>query len=153
MRVLYNKFPFAPWHLLVVPEPEQTLPQFLTQTHHARMMALVTEQADALPGLGMAFNSLGAYASINQLHFQGFVREAPFPVELPRWRHNGGEDEYPLECWHYGFPTGFVAAYCSTASGQPALQPAVPGKWLLHPAPQRTRHGRTACMGARYRLA
>lgn len=100
MRVLYNKFPFAPWHLLVVPEPEQTLPQFLTQTHHARMMALVTGQADALPGLGMAFNSLGAYASINQLHFQGFVREAPFPIELPRWQHNGGGDEYPLECWH-----------------------------------------------------
>lgn len=98
LRVLYNKFPFAPWHLLVVPEPEQTLPQFLTRTHHARMMALVAEEAKNLPGLGMAFNSLGAYASINQLHFQGFVREAIFPVELSRWRHNGGAEDYPLEC-------------------------------------------------------
>jgi diadenosine tetraphosphate (Ap4A) HIT family hydrolase len=97
---LYNKFPFAPWHLLVVPEPAQTLPQFLSQTHHARMMTLVAEQASVLPGLGMAFNSLGAYASINQLHFQGFVRETRLPVELPRWQHRGGDEAYPLECWH-----------------------------------------------------
>lgn len=100
LRVLYNKFPFAPWHLLVVPEPAQTLPQFLSQTHHARMMTLVAEQASVLPGLGMAFNSLGAYASINQLHFQGFVRETRLPVELPRWQHRGGDEAYPLECWH-----------------------------------------------------
>lgn len=98
LRVLYNKFPFAPWHLLVVPEPEQTLPQFLTLAHHTCMMELVASQAQALPGLGMAFNSLGAYASINQLHFQGFVREAPFPVELPHWLHNGGTEHYPLAC-------------------------------------------------------
>lgn len=98
LRVLYNKFPFAPWHLLVVPEPEQTLPQFLTLAHHTCMMELVASQAQALPGLGMAFNSLGAYASINQLHFQGFVREAPFPVELPHWQHNGGTEHYPLAC-------------------------------------------------------
>lgn len=99
LRVLYNKFPFAPWHLLVVPEPEQTLPQFLTHTHHARMMELVAAQAQVLPGLGMAFNSLGAYASINQLHFQGFVRETPLPLESPRWAHNGGEETYPLACF------------------------------------------------------
>lgn len=98
LRVLYNKFPFAPWHLLVVPEPERNLPQFMTAAHHTLMMILVAEQATALPGLGMAFNSLGAYASINQLHFQGFVREQPFPVELPRWQHNDGNEAYPLEC-------------------------------------------------------
>lgn len=99
LRVLYNKFPFAPWHLLVVPEAEQTLPQFLTRYHHERMAQLVTEQAEQLPGLGMAFNSLGAYASINQLHFQGFVRKAPFPVESSRWQHNGGTEAYPLQCF------------------------------------------------------
>ncbi len=100
MRVLYNKFPFAPWHLLVVPQPELNLPQFLTHQHHAHLMALVASQQHSLPGLGMAFNSLGAYASINHLHFQGFVRETPFPVELPRWQHRGGGEAYPLECWH-----------------------------------------------------
>jgi hypothetical protein len=99
LRVLYNKFPFAPWHLLVVPEAEQCLPQYLTYEHHARMCALVAEQATVLPGLGMAFNSVGAYASINQLHFQGFVRETPFPLELARWQHNGGKEAYPLACF------------------------------------------------------
>ncbi len=98
LRVLYNKFPFAPWHLLVVPEPEQTLPQFLTYAHHARMMELVSEQSGILTGLGMAFNSLGAYASINQLHFQGFVREAPLPLESSDWVHNGGDTPYPFTC-------------------------------------------------------
>lgn len=99
LRVLYNKFPFAPWHLLVVPEPEQTLPQFLTRYHHQRMAQLVVAQAENLPGLGMAFNSLGAYASINQLHFQGFIREELFPVEAARWQHNGGDEAYPLQCF------------------------------------------------------
>lgn len=99
LRVMYNKFPFASWHLLVVPEPEQALPQFLTYRHHARMMELVAEQSNVLPGLGMAFNSLGAYASINQLHFQGFVRETPLPLESSCWIHNAGNDAYPLNCF------------------------------------------------------
>lgn len=99
LRVLYNKFPFAPWHLLVVPEPQQTLPQFLTYKHHARIMELVTEQVNALSGLGMAFNSLGAYASINQLHFQGFVRESALPLESFHWLHNGGQTPYPFTCF------------------------------------------------------
>lgn len=99
LRVLYNKFPFAPWHLLVVPEPEQTLPQFLIRQQHELMARLVEEQAGNLPGLGLAFNSLGAYASVNQLHFQGFVREAPLPIEAARWQHNGGAEAYPLECF------------------------------------------------------
>lgn len=98
LRVLYNKFPFAPWHLLVVPEPEQCLPQFLTQARHERMQALVTEQAPILPGLGLAYNSLGACASVNQLHFQGFVRAEPLPLESPRWVHNGGQQPYPVAC-------------------------------------------------------
>lgn len=98
LRVLYNKFPFAPWHLLVVPQPERNLPQFLTQAHHTHIMELVAEQAQQLPGLGMAFNSFGAYASVNHLHFQGFVRATPFPLEQQHWQHHGGQQAYPVEC-------------------------------------------------------
>lgn len=98
MRVLYNKFPFAPWHLLVVPDPAQQLPQFLAYPHHERMMQLVAECAPVLPGFGLGFNSVGAYASVNQLHFQGFVRHEPLPVEAAHWRHNGGETAYPWAC-------------------------------------------------------
>ena len=99
LRVFYNKFPFTPWHTLIVPEPQATLPQFLTQTYHERMMALAANTATYLPGFGLAFNSVGAYASVNQLHFQGFMRPTLFPVEATQWQHNGGTQAYPLPCW------------------------------------------------------
>ena len=99
LRVLYNKFPFVPWHTLIVPEPQATLPQFLTQSYHERMMALATNTATYLPGFGIAFNSVGAYASVNHLHFQGFIRPSAFPVEAAQWQHNGGTQAYPLHCW------------------------------------------------------
>lgn len=98
VRVLYNKFPFAPWHLLVVPEPEQQLPQYLTETRHARMWALVESLQPRLPGFAAGYNSVGACASVNQLHFQSFIRAQALPVELPRWLHNGGEEAYPMVC-------------------------------------------------------
>ncbi|WGZ95766.1 MAG: hypothetical protein QJT81_07195 [Candidatus Thiothrix putei] len=99
LRVLYNKFSFVPWHMLIVPEPLATLPQFLTQHYHERMMALTTNTTTYLPGFGIAFNSVGAYASVNHLHFQGFIRPLPFPVEAAQWQHNGGTQTYPLHCW------------------------------------------------------
>ncbi|MDQ5769487.1 hypothetical protein [Thiothrix subterranea] len=99
LRVFYNKFPFAPWHTLIVPEPQATLPQFLTQPYHKRIMALAASTATYLPGFGIAFNSVGAYASVNQLHFQGFIRPSRFPVEAAQWQHNGGTQAYPLHCW------------------------------------------------------
>ena len=98
LRVLYNKFPFAPWHLLIVPEAEQQHPQFLSQTMHHYMMALSIEYAQIFTGFGIGFNSLGAYASINQLHFQAFIREAELPIESAHWQHNGGDTLYPIHC-------------------------------------------------------
>jgi diadenosine tetraphosphate (Ap4A) HIT family hydrolase len=98
MRVLYNKFPFAPWHLIIVPEPEKQLPQYLDETQHARLWALVECVQDRLPGFAAGYNSIGACASVNQLHFQSFVREHALPLELPHWRHNGGGDAYPMVC-------------------------------------------------------
>ena len=98
LRVLYNKFPFAPWHLLIVPEAEQQHPQFLSQAMHYYMMDLSVEYADIFTGFGIGFNSLGAYASINQLHFQAFIREAALPIESTHWQHNGGDTLYPIHC-------------------------------------------------------
>jgi len=52
--------PIEPCSLLpILMRLKPTLPQFLTREHHVRMLALVTEQSHSLPGLGMAFNSLG----------------------------------------------------------------------------------------------
>lgn len=99
-RVLYNKFPFAPWHLLIVPEANKQQPQYLTQKAHQHIFKLSIESTH-LPGLAVAFNSLGAYASINQLHFQGFIYQQPLPIEVEKWQHNGGKEEYPVKCSRY----------------------------------------------------
>lgn len=96
-RVLYNKFPFAPWHLIIVPQPEAEQPQYLTQQAHQQIFK-ISRQTEHLPGFGIGFNSLGANASINQLHFQSYIREDKLPIESPLWRHNGGNKDYPLSC-------------------------------------------------------
>lgn len=97
-RVLYNKFPFAPYHLILVPDPQREHPQYLLRRHHALALRLSVEYAAVVPGFALAYNSIGAGASVNQLHFQSLVREQPLPVERKRWQHNGGDESYPVEC-------------------------------------------------------
>lgn len=97
-RILYNKFPFAPLHGLLVPDPDRQLPQRLTQDWHLYAWHLAEELAATLPGSGLAYNSYGGQASVNHLHFQTYVRDRPLPVADPDWRHNGGATDYPLPC-------------------------------------------------------
>ena len=97
LRVLYNKFPFSDYHLLIVLSPENNSSQLLTHDTHQYVFSLVAEMSDVLPGLGIGFNSLAAGASVNHFHFQGFIRQQPFPIEKDLWQHNGGELRYPLE--------------------------------------------------------
>jgi len=102
LRVLYNKFPFAPYHLIIVPDPEKQMPQYLTADYHSMMWGLIEQQQMVLPGFGVGYNSLGACASVNQLHFQGFVRAELLPIEQHKWKHNGGNDLYPMNCYVFG---------------------------------------------------
>jgi len=80
-RLLYNKFPFAPLHGLLVPAPAEGWPQMLTQAWHGWACEATRQVAIGVPGFGLAYNSYGAYASVNHLHFQSHVRDAPLPVE------------------------------------------------------------------------
>jgi diadenosine tetraphosphate (Ap4A) HIT family hydrolase len=98
MRVLFNKFPFAPYHLIIVPDPALQLPQFLTEKYHRLMWDLMARMDNVLPGFGVGYNSLGACASVNQLHFQSFAREEVLPIERPLWVHNDGSASYPMQC-------------------------------------------------------
>lgn len=102
VRLLYNKFPFAPLHGLLVPDPERNLPQRLSQDWHLYVWHLAEAWAETLPGVGLAYNSYGGQASVNHLHFQSFVRSEPLPVAQAHWRHNGGETDYPLPCHAFG---------------------------------------------------
>ena len=96
-RVLYNKFPFSEYHLLIVLSPENNSSQLLTQDSHRYVFSLVEQMREVFPGFGIGYNSLAAGASVNHFHFQGFVREADFSIEKDQWDHNGGDQGYPLE--------------------------------------------------------
>ena len=97
LRVLYNKFPFSDYHLLIVVSPEKNSSQLLDRGSHQAISFLVNESGKSLPGFGVGFNSLAAGASVNHLHFQGFIGQRNFPVEEKHWIHNGGKDDYPLK--------------------------------------------------------
>lgn len=81
VRLLYNKFPFAPLHGLLVPEPESERPQFLSPELHGWAWEVAQQAGAAIPGFGIAYNSYGAYASVNHLHFQTFARAQPLPLQ------------------------------------------------------------------------
>ncbi len=95
-RVLFNKFPFSDYHLLIVPAPEKNCSQLLTQEMHQYAFSLVKEMIDVFPGFGIGFNSLAAGASVNHFHFQGFVREQAFSIEKSCWSFKSGSVDYPL---------------------------------------------------------
>ncbi|MEQ1591795.1 MAG: hypothetical protein ABL892_05335 [Thiobacillaceae bacterium] len=95
-RMLYNKFPFARLHGLLVPEPLRELPQYLSEDMHH--WAWEVCETAGVPGLCLGYNSQGAGASVNHLHFQSFVQTEPLPVQHARFSHNGGDEPYPLPC-------------------------------------------------------
>ncbi len=96
--LFYNKFPFADLHALLVPQRLAEHAQYLTLQSHLDVWALSEEVGTRLPTLRIGYNALGAFASVNHLHFQLCIRRDPLPVENPRWQHNGGSDPYPTEC-------------------------------------------------------
>lgn len=98
IRVLYHKFPFVAYHLLILPDPTGHHPQFMTEWSHQLSWDLTAHAAERIPGFGLAYNSLGASASVNHLHVHGFVETEPFSIENKVWQHNGGDRPYPLQC-------------------------------------------------------
>ncbi len=102
--LFYNKYPFIELHGLLVPQPRHELPQLLTQRDNEYLWRLTGELSGTLPGIGFGYNSYGACASINHLHFQMFHRERPLPVADSRWRHNGGGEAYPVSCHGFNSP-------------------------------------------------
>jgi len=94
----YNKYPFVDSHCLLVVQRERCLPQYHRRGMHEFVWQLVYELADQVPGIRVGYNALGAYASVNHLHYQLFVREPALPVESGQWQHHGGKAVYPLAC-------------------------------------------------------
>ena len=100
-RLYYNKFPFAPLHALLIMDPERNCPQYLDQATHEQAWRLLEQIGARLPGTGLGYNSRGAYSSINHLHLQMYSgKRDGYPIEDPRWTHNGGEEAWPLAVEH-----------------------------------------------------
>jgi len=140
-RLLYNKFPFVPLHGLWVPQPGAGWPQLLSDTDHARLWEVTAALGDHLPGIGFGYNSYGAHASVNHLHFQSFVRSEPLPVEDGCWAHNGGPTPYPVGCRVYTEPDSAWDAIAGQHAGnEPYHLIYRPGRlYLLPRAFQGTR--------------
>ena len=96
--LFYNKYPFADLHGLLVIDREECLCQMLDVTTHQYIFGLNEVLEKNLSGVGFGYNSYGAYASVNHLHFQMFVDEDGLPVTNSDWIHNGGDRNYPAEC-------------------------------------------------------
>lgn len=88
ISLFYNKFPFAKYHGLIVVEPEQQHPQLLTPKLHQFAWMMANAIGLNIKGFTLAYNSYGAYASVNHFHLQCFVREQPLPIE--------NDDKFPL---------------------------------------------------------
>lgn len=101
VSLFYNKYPFVDLHALLVPEPEAGRPQYLERDVHEFAWRAVRAWGATMPDVRIAYNALGAFASVNHLHLQLFVREQLLPVEQPVWAHNGGSDCYPVDCLVY----------------------------------------------------
>lgn len=94
VSLFYNKFPFVPYHTLLVPEQEKNHPQFLKRKLHFYAFDLVKKTE----GFAIGYNSIGAYASVNHFHFQLFIEKEKMPVRNSIWTHNGGKKKYPADC-------------------------------------------------------
>jgi len=88
ISLLYNKFPFANLHGLIVVEPKKEHAQLLTYDLHQFAWMMANAVSIGIKGFSLAYNSYGAYASVNHFHLQCFVRDKPLPIE--------NDEKYPL---------------------------------------------------------
>ena len=77
--VFINVSPIEYGHVLLVPRVLDCLPQQATPDTVLSCLAFV--KASKNPYFRAGFNSLGAYGTINHLHFQAYYLHAPFPIE------------------------------------------------------------------------
>ena len=77
--VFINVSPIEYGHLLLVPSATESLPQVVLPRHLG--LALHMAAAADNPFFRVGFNSLGAYGTINHLHFQAYFLPYSFPCE------------------------------------------------------------------------
>lgn len=77
--VAINVSPIEYGHVLLIPRVLECLPQSIEQESFLLALYMASEASN--PYFRLGYNSLGAFATINHLHFQAYYMAAPFPVE------------------------------------------------------------------------
>lgn len=77
--VAINVSPIEYGHVLLIPHVLECLPQRIDLD--SLLLALHMAEEAASPYFRLGYNSLGAFATINHLHFQAYYLSVPFPVE------------------------------------------------------------------------
>ncbi|XWS27810.1 hypothetical protein CRYUN_Cryun25bG0011900 [Craigia yunnanensis] len=77
--VAINVSPIEYGHVLLIPRILECLPQRID--HDSFLLALYMAAEAGNPCFRLGYNSLGAFATINHLHFQAYYLAVPFPIE------------------------------------------------------------------------
>jgi len=77
--IAINVSPIEYGHVLLVPRVLDCLPQRID--HDSLLLALHLAAEVGNPSFRLGYNSLGAFATINHLHFQAYYLNLPFPIE------------------------------------------------------------------------
>ncbi|KAK7316784.1 hypothetical protein RJT34_00500 [Clitoria ternatea] len=77
--VAINVSPIEYGHVLLIPRIFECLPQRID--HSSFLLALHMAVEVGNPYFRLGYNSLGAFATINHLHFQAYYLALPFPIE------------------------------------------------------------------------
>jgi GDP-L-galactose phosphorylase len=78
--LLINVSPIEYGHVLLVPRVMSGLPQLIDPASMALALRFAAEADN--PYLRLCYNSLGAYGTVNHLHFQAYFLGTPFAVEV-----------------------------------------------------------------------
>ncbi|MCL7031017.1 hypothetical protein MKW94_016474 [Papaver nudicaule] len=77
--VAINVSPIEYGHVLLIPRILECLPQSID--HKSLLLAIQMASEAGNPYFRLGYNSLGAFATINHLHFQAYYLAVPFPIE------------------------------------------------------------------------
>lgn len=77
--VAINVSPIEYGHVLLIPHVLDCVPQRID--HKSFLLALYMAAEAGSPFFRLGYNSLGAFATINHLHFQAYYLAVPFPIE------------------------------------------------------------------------
>eukprot|EP00210_Caulerpa_lentillifera_P006864 g6561.t1 len=113
--VMLNVNPIETGHILLVPRVLDKLPQQIIP--NAMFLALRFASAVGNSYFRLNYNSFGAFASVNHLHFQGYFLMAPYPIERAPARELRKLNStsvviselrnYPVRCWTFDMCSSF----------------------------------------------